>query len=289
MPLLYYWRGDNYYRDLDMGAGYHLNQANPLLHRTDIGDSLWAFTRTKDRRYSLAAELVVRAKTFNPPNYRYGRYRIWGDLRKSRYFKINQQLSIEQIIRSLSCKTDAIVLGQSFQGLAAVREITLDDHSILVAAAKELPLEPRARLLPEERLEASLLLEDEEAVKKLVREEEPGIAEKRREYLYNRAPRRSRQLVRGLQELYKGICQICLWDPKNEYGEYLCHGHHIHWLSRGGDDSLDNMVLICPSHHSAIHGCDAPFDFGDMAFDFGNHRELLQLDKHIVKNFGTYG
>jgi hypothetical protein len=30
MPLLYYWRGDNYRRDLDMGAGYHLNQANPV-------------------------------------------------------------------------------------------------------------------------------------------------------------------------------------------------------------------------------------------------------------------
>jgi 5-methylcytosine-specific restriction enzyme A len=31
MPLLYYWRGDNYRRDLDYGAGYHLNQANPLM------------------------------------------------------------------------------------------------------------------------------------------------------------------------------------------------------------------------------------------------------------------
>ena len=31
MPLLYFWRGDNYRRDLDYGAGYHLNQSNPLL------------------------------------------------------------------------------------------------------------------------------------------------------------------------------------------------------------------------------------------------------------------
>ena len=76
MPLLYYWRGDNYRRDLDMGVGYHLNQANPLLHQIDISDSVWAFTRRKDGIYVLASELVVKAKTHNSPKYRYGRYKI---------------------------------------------------------------------------------------------------------------------------------------------------------------------------------------------------------------------
>lgn len=65
MPLLYYWRGDNYRRDLDLGAGYHLNQGSPRLHDIELGDSLWAFTRLENGRYVLAAELVVRAKTFN--------------------------------------------------------------------------------------------------------------------------------------------------------------------------------------------------------------------------------
>jgi hypothetical protein len=48
MPLIYYWRDDNYRRDLDFGVGYHLNQGNPLLHDIELGDSLWAFTRTKN-------------------------------------------------------------------------------------------------------------------------------------------------------------------------------------------------------------------------------------------------
>src|SRR5947209_19953737 len=104
MPLLYYWRGDNHRTDLDMGAGYHLNQANPLMHQIDIGDSLWAFTRTKDGRYVLAAQLVVRAKTFNPPGFRYGRYRIWGDLHMSKYFQAAGQPNVEAIIRSLYCR-----------------------------------------------------------------------------------------------------------------------------------------------------------------------------------------
>ncbi len=41
MPLLYYWRHDNYVHDLGQGgAAYHLNQRSARLHRVDIGDSL---------------------------------------------------------------------------------------------------------------------------------------------------------------------------------------------------------------------------------------------------------
>jgi 5-methylcytosine-specific restriction enzyme A len=282
MPLLYYWRGDNYRRDLDMGAGYHLNQANPLMHQIEIGDSLWAFTRAPNGNYVLAAELVIRAKTANPPNFRYGRYRVWGDLKRSRYFKTDGQPSVEKIIRALSCRANAPVLGRSFQGLAAVRSITPSDHQILIAASKTLPLEPRARILPEERLEAALLLGDEDAVESLVQGENPGIALQRREYLFHTAPKRNKQLVRELQGLYEGKCQVCLWNPKNEYGGFICHGHHIHWLSRGGEDSINNMVLICPNHHAAIHHCDAPFDFQDYSFDFADHRESLALNIHLT-------
>jgi 5-methylcytosine-specific restriction protein A len=281
MPLLYYWRGDNYRRDLDMGAGYHLNQANPLMHSIEVDDSLWAFTRASNGRYVLAAELVVRAKTLNPPNFRYGRYRLWGDLRESRYFKVDGQPSIEHVIRSLSCKVNASILGRSFQGHAAVRLITFADHQMLTEVAKGLPLEPRARILPEERLEATLLLGDIEALELLIREEEPGMAIQRREYLYRQAIRRNKQLVQELREMYSGNCQICLWNPRASYGKELCHGHHLHWLSRGGADSIDNMVLVCPNHHAAIHMCDAPFDFGDSSFDFGGHREQLQLKIHL--------
>lgn len=281
MPLLYYWRRDNYYRDLDMGAGYHLNQANPMLHEIDIGDSLWAFTRSKLGTYVLAAELVVKAKTLNPTNFRYGRYRLWGDLKKSRYFQVDNQLSVEQVIRQLSCRTEAEKLGHSFQGYSAVRKISLLDHQILFVAAKELVLEPRACLLPEEKLEAIILLGDEDAVKNLISKEDVGIAEARRNYLFQQTPKRNRQLVKELQEKYQGKCQICLWSPTIQYLEYLCQGHHIQWLSRGGDDNLENLVLICPNHHIAIHGCDAVFDYNERTFDFGSHKEQLRLNYHL--------
>lgn len=73
MPLIYYWVGENYRRDLDWGAVYHLNQSNRLLHEIDCGDSLWAFTRTPAGRYVLAAELVVRARPQTRPGVVTGR------------------------------------------------------------------------------------------------------------------------------------------------------------------------------------------------------------------------
>jgi 5-methylcytosine-specific restriction enzyme A len=282
MPLLYYWRSDNYRRDLDMGAGFHLNQSSKRLHDIDIGDSLWAFTRDGGGKYLMAAELVVRAKTLNPPAFRYGRYRIWGDIRWSRYFQVAGQPSAETILRALSCRVaPGRALGQSFQGPAAVRNLSVGDHQMLVEWAKGLPLEPRARILPEEQLEATLALGDGYAVRRLIQEEPSGIAEERQQYFFTQAPTRNKQLTKELQELYGGRCQICLWDPRNEYGQPLCQGHHINWLSRGGADIPENMVLICPNHHSAVHGCDAPLDFGDMAFDFGIRREALKLDYHL--------
>ena len=281
MALLYYWHRDNYVRDLDMGAGFHLNQANALMHEIYPGQSLWAFTRASDGRYALAAELVVRAKTFNPPKFRYGKYRLWGDLQKSRYFQVDGQPNVEQVIRSLSLKTEAVYLGQSFQGHAAVRRINTADHLALMAVAKHLASEPRARLLPEEKLEAIILLGDERAVEALVRTEPSGIAEKRREYLSGPAITRNSQLAQQLHELYTGRCQVCLWNPVDIYGHTLCHGHHVQWLSRGGEDTLENMALICPSHHVAIHRCDAPLDFHNLAFDFQNFREPLQLNQHL--------
>ena|SRR5579864_1166868 len=81
MALLYYWRPDNYSHDRAFGFGYHLNQNNALLTSMREGDSLWAFTRRRgDGLYVLAAEPIVRAVTSNVPHYRYGNYRVWGDL-----------------------------------------------------------------------------------------------------------------------------------------------------------------------------------------------------------------
>lgn len=283
MPLLYHWVGRNYRRDLDWGAGYHLNQSNPLLHGIEPGDSLWAFTRTPSGKYVLAMDLVVRAKTRNPAGYRYGEYRLWGNLEKSRYFRTDDQPDVSGLIRQLSVRASAPVLGRSFQGHAAVRRLTPADHRVLAQYARHLPPEPRARLLPEEELEARILLGDPASVSSLIAAEAPGIADERRRYLFEQAPRRNPQHVRELRELYGGMCQLCEWNPRSLYRQDLCEAHHVHWLSRGGQDELHNMVLICPNHHRAIHRVDAPFDWADESFVFPGMRKPMRISRHEVQ------
>jgi 5-methylcytosine-specific restriction protein A len=281
VTLLYYWRPDNYRRDLDMGAGFHLNQGNPLLHEIPLGDSLWAFTRRENGTYALAAELVIRAKTINPPGFRYGRYRVWGDLATSRYFRVAGQPNVEDVIRSLSCKAQAKLLAHAFQGKAAVRPLTSEDHAILCAAAAGLPLEARARIFPEEKLEAELLLGSPEAIERLLGKDETGMAARRIRYLLQEQPARDRENVEALQSMYDGRCQVCGWNPRERYQKGLCQGHHLHWVSRGGPDTIENMALLCPSHHVAVHRCDAPFDYAGLTFVFPHHREPLQYNQHL--------
>ena len=119
MPLLYFWRGDNYRHDLDYGVGFHVNQANPLMQDIATGESLWAFTRRRvsDGRYALAAELVVSSKTLNSQSFRYGRYRVWGDLRHSRYFSVEGRPDISGLVRNLSVKASAGRSADPFRGM----------------------------------------------------------------------------------------------------------------------------------------------------------------------------
>lgn len=282
MPLLYYWRPDNYQRDRRFGFGFHLNQNSPAMSEVGPGDSIWAFTqRRTDGSYVLAAELVVRALTENPANYRYGRWRIWGDLHRSRYFDADLGPRTEPLIRALGIRASAARLGQAFQGNAAVRRLSPHAHQLLSEFARDLQVIETAAIYAEDEFEARLV--HEESVRRFVSFEPEATRNRRLKYLYESVNvQRARRNVEELQKLYDGRCQICLYDPKRRYGHSLCHGHHIQWLSRGGADELENMVLVCPNHHSAIHRDDAPFDFRDLAFIFGNSpRESLAINRHL--------
>lgn len=72
-----------------------------------------------------------------------------------------------------------------------------------------------------------------EVARNFLARETPAVHERRLRYLYEVIDiRRARENVIRLQEMYRGRCQICLFDPISRYGHRLCHGHHIHWLSR---------------------------------------------------------
>lgn len=73
---------------------------------------------------------------------------------------------------------------------------------------------------------------------------------------------RSAEVVKETKERANGICQLCkqpapFFDKK---GNPYLEAHHVIWLSRGGEDSTDNTVALCPNCHTKMHVLDLPED-----------------------------
>jgi hypothetical protein len=67
------------------------------------------------------------------------------------------------------------------------------------------------------------------------------------------------------RKVAKGICQLC--DKKapfiDKQGKPFLEVHHIFYLSKGGSDTIDNVVALCPNCHRKMH--------------------LLELEEDIIK------
>jgi len=45
---------------------------------------------------------------------------------------------------------------------------------------------------------------------------------------------------------------------------------------------MDNMILVCPNHHAAVHRDDAPFDYASLTFQFSSGEiEHLAINNHL--------
>ena len=73
---------------------------------------------------------------------------------------------------------------------------------------------------------------------------------------------RSRYLAQAAKSEANGICQLCGQPApfRDNNGEPYLEAHHIKWLSRGGADTIENIVALCPNCHKRIHILDDPDD-----------------------------
>ncbi|MBL9155174.1 MAG: HNH endonuclease [Verrucomicrobiales bacterium] len=291
MNLLAYWKLSNYRRDLDQGAGFNFNSKQLRLHSAiNIGETLWLFTRIIDRsglpQLKIAAKLVVRSKTINPPGYKYGPYRLWGNLSESAYFRIDEDPKSDafDVLKFLPLDSGTLAGTDRTSLLHAcqtIRGISPDGHAILEEFTKHLALEMRAYKVADELRLEKLYQQDLPQFESFLREEHTGVSPERQRELTNTYSR-NRQLVSDLIEVYSGRCQLCGFDPPTLYSVQAAEAHHIVYRSRGGEDALDNLVLLCPNHHTVIHKCDATFDYQRLNFCFPNGRvEPLCINQHL--------
>lgn len=73
---------------------------------------------------------------------------------------------------------------------------------------------------------------------------------------------RSDAIVQLAKRLAEGICQLCDQPApfKDKNGEPYLETHHIEWLARGGADTVENTVALCPNCHKRMHIVDSEAD-----------------------------
>lgn len=77
---------------------------------------------------------------------------------------------------------------------------------------------------------------------------------------------RSEEVARLTKERAKGVCELCRQPAPfcDKKGNPYLESHHVIWLSRGGADSTDNTVALCPNCHTQIHVLDSPEDIAKL-------------------------
>jgi predicted HNH restriction endonuclease len=49
-------------------------------------------------------------------------------------------------------------------------------------------------------------------------------------------------------------CEACGWAPHPDLGwDDMLHAHHMEPIAYGGSDSLENVVVLCPTCHALAH------------------------------------
>ena len=68
------------------------------------------------------------------------------------------------------------------------------------------------------------------------------------------------------KRLAKGACDLCR-NPApflNKSNEAYLECHHIVWLAKGGEDTLENTVALCPNCRRKMHVLDRKADKGQL-------------------------
>lgn len=132
----------------------------------------------------------------------------------------------------------------------------IDAHSFLWVISEDKRKTDYLNWNPDEETEAVIEQEIEDNLRRVV---EGHKTRKSRVQSYFT---RSAEVVRITKERARGVCQLCKKEAPfhDKKGQPYLETHHVIWLSRGGADSTDNTVALCPNCHTRIHVLDDPMD-----------------------------
>ena len=97
-----------------------------------------------------------------------------------------------------------------------------------------------------------------------------------------RIRRLDRSIGESLKRLYKYRCQICADNFGKVRGANTAESHHIEAFVKSLNNDSENLLIVCPNHHTVIHKAQPVFDRESLIFTYPNgFEEGLQLNIHL--------
>ena len=87
---------------------------------------------------------------------------------------------------------------------------------------------------------------------------------------------RDSTLVKKLKTHYDNKCQICGFTFKYDKDKFYSEVHHYNPLEEGGNDDMNNMIVVCPNHHSQ-------FDYKIITIDIDRNTIINKQGIQVAK------
>jgi hypothetical protein len=136
-------------------------------------------------------------------------------------------------------------------------------------------------IVKEEHVEYFLESNAEEEIEKFINNlDSSGSLELKEVLMKTRVA--SRKTISTLKSFYNHTCQICGENHFERYSVNVVEAHHIEYFSRTQNHQLNNIIILCPTHHRLLHAGGAVFNRNSKIFVYENgYEEGLKINKHL--------
>lgn len=128
-----------------------------------------------------------------------------------------------------------------------------------------------------EKKEKAKVLSDAELKRRIIQKKNKLSREKK---VVSTNYSRDQEIAEYAVRRAKGKCDLCNMDApfvKNDGTPYL-ESHHVDWLSRGGEDVIENVSAVCPNCHRKIHILDKKEDTIKLKRRLSAYSKLLKKE-----------
>jgi predicted HNH restriction endonuclease len=170
----------------------------------------------------------------------------------------------------LTNKKKQLIVPEDFREYVAIYSTVFDDVFSIECITHDEIIETKDVLHRFDELEIEQILQTKDT---------PSLIEKQKTVKIRKL---DKTIGDNLKIIYDYKCQICGLFISETYDATVIHTHHIECFSVSLSNNADNIMVICPNHHSIIHTTNPVFDKKNKVYKYPNgYVEGLKLNLHL--------